>query len=161
MEDLLLEATSYKEFLRRYKKNSPFAIISAYQGSADKDTNIQNNKILRHKLSDENYDCVKLMGHFNEDSYYYESMIAFSTPEREEDFLRFLIFFAKKYNQNHIIFVDSNNMIWQYSTSTTSTIGGIGQKNRLYKFKTYDIYEIVDLYMKRTFSVDMVKVVTD
>lgn len=158
--ELILEA-SYKEFMKRYQKGYPFALISAYRGDIDKNTNIANNKILRKAMQDEGYDVIRVLGHYQENDDNLETMIAFSSPENEENFLRFLIYFGKKFYQNGIIFVDSSNNIWIYSTKQDSTYGSIGSRKRLDKFQFFDIDELIQLFSKRTYNVDAVKIVND
>ena len=157
---LLLEA-SYKEFFQRYEKDMPFGIISASQGDLPESTNQANNKILRRKIADEGYDQVRVIGKYPESNAEFESMIVFCGDKDEKEFVRFLLFFAKKYEQNGIIYVDSENIIWKFPTRTNSTWGGIGSKIRLDKFYMFDVEKLIDDFSKRTYEVEKVRVVTD
>lgn len=159
---MILEEASYKEFMQRYKKGKPLAIISAFQGDIAKTTNIANNKTLRRKITDEGYDQLRVIGKYAEDDAPLESMIVFCYDvDKENDFLRFLLYFARKYRQNGIVFVDSDNNIWIYATKPDSTYGASGSRIRLDKFQVFDIKNIIDFFAKRSYEVDAVKIVND
>ena len=159
---LILEEASYREFYNRYKKGNPFAIISVYQGTKPLDINLANSKIFRRKIFDNGYDQIKVLGKFLEDEYPVELMIVFSPKEREHEFIRFILFFAKKYNQNGITIVDNNSDIWLYSTKQNSTLGSIGTKHILgNKFQQFLIDRLITDQMFRTFEIEKVKQVTD
>lgn len=159
---LLLEEASYREFYKRYKQGNPFAIISAYQGTKTLDINRANTKSLRKKIFDNGYDQIKIVGKYIQDDYPLESMIVFSSPEREHEFIRFMIFFGKKYHQNCITIVDNNSNIWLYSTKQNSTIGAIGTKRLVSNnFQMFDIDVFIMNHLSRTFEIKEIKLVTD
>lgn len=159
---MILEEASYKEFMQRYKRDSSFAIISAYSGDVNISTNIANNKTLRRIIKDEGYEQLRVIGNYIEDNTPYESMIVFCPDNVEENtFLKFLLYFSRKYRQNGIIYVDKENNIWIYATRTNSTFGASGSRIRLDKFQVFDIKNLIELFTKRTYEVDAVKIVND
>ena len=158
---MIIEAASYKEFHQRYEKGRPFAIISAWQGGLSFSSNLSATKVLRQKISDQGYEQIRIIGRYLESDEDTESMIVFGEPGKDDDFLRFLIFFAKKYRQNQVTFVDSKSLIWHYATRSDSTIGAIGSKIRVDKFQPFDISNLITAYSKRTFDVEMVRVIND
>lgn len=159
---LLLEEASYREFYKRYSQGNPFAIISAYQGTKTLDINSANSKSLRRKIFDNGYDQVKIVGKYIQDDYPVEAMIVFGKSETEHDFLRFIIYFGKKYHQNAITIVDNLSNIWLYSTKQNSTIGGIGTKILLSNnFQPFDINWLIIEHLKRSFIIKGIKLVTD
>ena len=158
--ELILEA-SYREFMKLYRKGYPFAIISAFRGDLDKKTNVGNNKTLRKYIASEGYSMLRVSAHYEEDYSYQESMIVFYTPDKESEFLRFVLYFGKKFYQNGIVFVDSNSDIWLYSTRSNSTYGSSGSRLKLDKFIFSDIDKLLDTFSRRTYEVDSVRIITD
>ena len=160
--NLILEEASYREFYKKYTEGNPFAIISAYQGTKTLDINRANTKSLRKAIFDNGYDQVKIIGKYIQDDYPLEAMIAFSPSDKEHEFIRFMIFFGKKYHQNGITIVDNNSNIWLYSTKQNSTIGTIGTKRLVSNnFQMFDIDSLIKNHLKRTFEIEGIKLVTD
>lgn len=164
MRELILEA-NYTEFRKRWRMGLPFAFISAFRGDFDKSTNMKNNAFLRKKILEQGYDAIRLLGHYVESDGYYESMIVFSdSPERYKDFIRFLIFFGKRYCQNSVVVVDSEQNVWEYSTKQGSTAGGLGTKTRYEKSMNGSNSELDDLirrYTRRTYELDNIRIIQD
>lgn len=159
---MILENASYKEFMQRYERGMAFALISAYRGDMNYATNVANNKTLRRIIKDEGYDQLRILGGYIEDKSSYEAMIVFC-PEgcEENEFLKFLLYFSRKYQQNGIIYVDKENNIWLYSTRTDSSFGASGSRMRLDKFQVFDIKNLIEMYTRRTYEVDAIKIVND
>lgn len=164
MSELILEA-NYTEFRKRWKKGLPFAFISAFQGDLDVSQNKANNVYLRKKIKEQGYDAIRFLGHYKETDGYYENMIVFSDkPENYKEFIRFLIFFGKKYFQNSVLVVDAEQNIWEYATKQGSSAGALGSKRRYDKSMNGSNSELDDLlvqYTRRTYELDNIRVVQD
>ena len=161
---LLIEA-NYQEFRKRYEDGKPFALISAFQGDLDVSLNKKNNITLRKKIKEQGYDMLRIIGSYQESDDYYENMIVFcDKPENYKEFIRFLLFFAKRYYQNSIIVIDPEGNIWEYATRTNSTIGGVGSKRRYDKYLNASVNELdnlIAMFTKRTYELDSIRIVND
>ena len=164
MKELIVEA-NYQEFRKRYKKGLPFAIISAFQGDLDATQNKQNNVFLREKIKNQGYDMIRLMGRYIESDGTYESMIVFcDNAENYKDFIRFLLYFGKRYYQNSVIVVDADSNIWEYATKNGSSAGAMGSKRRYDKNMNGSNSELDDLitqYTRRTYELEAIRVIND
>lgn len=162
--ELLVEA-NYTEFRKRYKKGNPFALISAFQGDSDVTQNKQNNVFLRTKIKEQGYDMIRLLGRYMESDGQYESMMVFcDNPDNYKDFVRFLLYFGKRYYQNSVIIVDADSNIWEYATRQGSSAGALGSKKRYDKNMNGSNSELDDLitqYTRRTYELEAIKVVND
>lgn len=162
--ELLIEA-NYTEFRKRYKKGNPFALISAFQGDLDATQNKQNNVFLRSKIKAQGYDMIRLLGRYMESDGQYESMMVFcDNPDNYKDFVRFLLYFGKRYYQNSVIIVDADSNIWEYATRQGSSAGALGSKKRYDKNMNGSNSELDDLitqYTRRTYELEVIKVVND
>ena len=162
--NILVEA-NYREFQSRYKDGVPFAIISAFQGNVSLSQNKSNNITLRKKIIEMGYDTIRVIGHYQETDGVYESMVVFcKDPQTYDEFLRFLIFFAKKYYQNSIIVVDKEKNIWEFATKQGSTVGAIGSKRRYDKFlnlSNTEFNNLLRMFVERTYFLDSIRVVND
>lgn len=162
--ELLIEA-NYTEFRKRYKKGNPFAFISAFQGDLDATQNKQNNVFLRSKIKSQGYDMIRLLGRYMESDGQYESMMVFcDNPDNYKDFVRFLLYFGKRYYQNSVIIVDADSNIWEYATRQGSSAGALGSKKRYDKNMNGSNSELDDLitqYTRRTYELEAIKVVND
>ena len=162
---MLLVEANYQEFRKRYENGRPFALISAFQGGLDVSLNKKNNITLRKKIKEQGYDMLRIIGSYQENDEYYENMIVFcDKPENYQEFIRFLLFFGKRYYQNSIIVVDPENNIWEYATKTNSTVGGVGSKRRYDKYLNMspnELDNLVKMYAHRTYELDMIRVVND
>lgn len=165
MKQLFTEEANYQEFRKRYKTGVPFALISAFQGGLDISQNKKNNVVLRKKIREQGYDCLRIIGSYIEDNDYYESMLVFcDKPENYKEFIRFLLFFGKRYYQNSFIVVDPEQNIWEYATKTDSTIGGVGSKKRYDKYMNASPSEldaIIYKFSMRTYELDAIRLVND
>ena len=162
--ELLIEA-NYTEFRKRYKKGNPFALISAFQGDLDATQNKQNNVFLRTKIKAQGYEMIRLLGRYMESDGQYESMMVFcDNPDNYKDFVRFLLYFGKRYYQNSVIIVDADSNIWEYATRQGSSAGALGSKKRYDKNMNGSNSELDDLisqYTRRTYELEAIKVVND
>ena len=162
--ELLIEA-NYTEFRKRYKKGLPFALISAFQGDLDATQNKQNNVFLRSKIKSQGYDMIRFLGRYIESDGQYESMMVFcDNPDNYKDFVRFLLYFGKRYYQNSVIIVDADSNIWEYATKQGSSAGALGSKRRYDKNMNGSNSELDDLivqYTRRTYELEAIKVVND
>ena len=162
--ELLIEA-NYTEFRKRYKKGNPFALISAFQGDLDATQNKQNNVFLRTKIKAQGYDMIRLLGRYMESDGQYESMMVFcDNQDNYKDFVRFLLYFGKRYYQNSVIIVDADSNIWEYATRQGSSAGALGSKKRYDKNMNGSNSELDDLitqYTRRTYELEAIKVVND
>jgi hypothetical protein len=162
MKELIVEA-NYTEFRNRYEKGRPFALISAFQGDLDYSSNKKNNIFLRSKIKEQGYDQIRIQGHYQEDDQFHECMLVFCDGDYKE-FVRFLIFFGKRYFQNSVIVVDPDSNIWEYATKANSTIGGIGSKKRYDKFlnaSNLELDAIITKFSRRTYELDYIRIVQD
>lgn len=164
MKELITEA-NYQEFRKRYEQGRPFALISAFQGGLDTSQNKQNNITLRKKIKEQGYDCLRVIGSYREADDYYESMLVFcDKPENYKDFIRFLLFFGKRYYQNSFIVVDPEQNIWEYATRSDSTVGGIGSKKRYDKYLNaapLELDAIIYRFSQRTYELEAIRLVND
>lgn len=162
--ELLIEA-NYTEFRKRYKKGLPFALISAFQGDLDVTQNKQNNVFLRSKIKSQGYDMIRLLGRYKESDGQYESMMVFcDSPDTYKDFVRFLLYFGKRYYQNSVIIVDADSNIWEYATKQGSSAGALGSKKRYDKNMNGSNSELDDLitqYTRRTYELEAIRVIND
>lgn len=162
---MLLVEANYQEFRKRYESGKPFALISTFQGDLDVSMNKKNNITLRKKIREQGYDMLRVIGSYQESDEYYENMMVFcDKPENYKEFIRFLLFFAKRYNQNSIIVVDPDNNIWEYATRTNSTVGGVGSKRRYDKYlnaSPNELDNLIRMFATKTYELDMIRVVTD
>ncbi len=164
MKEFITEA-NYKEFRTRYKKGIPFALISGFKRDLDVAQNKKNNITLRSNISNQGYDMIRIIGRYRESGDYYENMIVFcDKAENYKEFVRFLLFFGKRYYQNSVIIVDPDSNIWEYATRADSTVGGVGSKKRYEKFlgaATTEIDNLIDMFTIRTYELDNIKLVQD
>ena len=164
MKELIVEA-NYTEFRKRYKKGLPFAIISAYRGDLDASQNKQNNVFLREKIKNQGYDMIRLIGRYIESDGVYESMIVFSdNADNYKEFIRFLLYFGKRYFQNSVIVVDSDSNIWEYATRQGSSAGALGSKKRYDKNmngSNSELDDILTMYTRRTYELEAIRVIND
>lgn len=160
MKEFIVEA-NHQEFYKRYKRGKPFAIISASRGNFTKTENKNNNMLLRKYIKKEGYDMIRVIGHYQEDDDYSECMVVFAEPEQEKDFIKFLLFFGRKYFQNSIILVDKDSNIWQYSTKQHGTMGAIGKKTRYDKFYFSNFDSLIDMYCRKTYQMDAIRIIND
>lgn len=164
MKELIVEA-NYTEFRKRYASGRPFALISGFQGDMDVSQNKKNNITLRKKMKDQGYEVIRVLGGYIESGSFYESMIVFcDKAENYSEFIRFLMFFGKRYYQNSFFVVDPDNVIWEYSTRPDSTIGGVGKKVRYDKLLNgtpNELDALIEKYSKRTYQLNAIRVVTD
>lgn len=162
---MLLTEANYQEFRKRYEEGRPFALISAFQGGLDASTNKNNNVVLRKKIQQQGYDCLRVMGSYKEADDYYENMIVFcDKAENYTEFVRFLLFFGKRYNQNSVIIIDPDKNIWEYATRTDSTVGGVGSKKRYDKYmnaSTTELDALIERFTRRTYELDNIRLVND
>lgn len=164
MKTLLTEA-NYQEFRKRYEQGRPFALISAFQGGLDTSQNKKNNLALRSKIGAQGYDMLRIIGSYKESDDYYENMIVFcDKAENYKEFVRFLLFFGKRYNQNSVIIVDPDSNIWEYATKTDSTVGGVGSKKRYDRYlnmSTTELDNLIGMFTRRTYELDFIRLVND
>jgi hypothetical protein len=162
--ELLIEA-NYTEFRKRYKKGNPFALISAFQGDLDATQNKQNNVFLRTKIKAQGYDMIRLLGRYMESDGQYESMMVFcDNPDNYKDFVRFLLYFGKRYYQNSVIIVDADSNIWEYATRQGSSAGALGSKKRYDKNmngSNSELDDVITMYTRRTYELEAIRVVND
>ena len=162
--ELLIEA-NYTEFRKRYKKGNPFALISAFQGDLDATQNKQNNVFLRTKIKAQGYDMIRLLGRYMESDGQYESMMVFcDNPDNYKDFVRFLLYFGKRYYQNSVIIVDADSNIWEYATRQGSSAGALGSKKRYDKNmngSNSELDDVITMYTRRTYEIEAIRVVKD
>ena len=162
--ELLIEA-NYTEFRKRYKKGLPFAFISAFQGDLDATQNKQNNVFLRSKIKSQGYDMIRLLGRYKESDGQYETMIVFcDSPDTYKDFVRFLLYFGKRYYQNSVIIVDEDSNIWEYATKQGSSAGALGSKRRYDKNmngSNSELDDVITMYTRRTYELEAIRVVND
>jgi hypothetical protein len=162
--ELLIEA-NYTEFRKRYKKGNPFALISAFQGDLDATQNKQNNVFLRTKIKSQGYDMIRLLGRYMESDGQYESMMVFcDNPDNYKDFVRFLLYFGKRYYQNSVIIVDADSNIWEYATRQGSSAGALGSKKRYDKNmngSNSELDDVITMYTRRTYELEAIRVVND
>lgn len=159
---LIVEAASYAEFYKRYTDGKAFAIISVYQGDKTTSINDANTKSFRTKVSNMGYDYIRVMGKYAEDESPNEFTVVFCNETDVKDFIRFILFFAKKYHQNSVTIIDEDSNIWIYSTKTDGTYGGTGTKYlQSGKFQRYEIEDLILRQFKRTFEVNQIKVSVD
>lgn len=162
--ELLIEA-NYTEFRKKYKKGNPFALISAFQGDLDATQNKQNNVFLRTKIKAQGYDMIRLLGRYMESDGQYESMMVFcDNPDNYKDFVRFLLYFGKRYYQNSVIIVDADSNIWEYATRQGSSAGALGSKKRYDKNmngSNSELDDVITMYTRRTYELEAIRVVND
>lgn len=163
MNDILLTEVYDFEFKSRWKPGRRFVLNSAWQGKLDVVQNQVNTKYLRRKMREElNLEVLLITGKYAESLEPVECMVSFPQDDVDNEMLRrFFYFYGRKFQQNAIIFVDENSIIWTLPTRPSSTFGQIGRLIRGPKFVIQDFSFLVQKFMHLTYEMDRVKIPTN
>ena len=80
------------------------------------------------------------------------------------NFVRFLLYFGKRYYQNSVIIVDEDSNIWEYATKQGSSAGALGSKRRYDKNmngSNSELDDVITMYTRRTYELEAIRVVND
>lgn len=156
-----INEASLSRFWQHFSNGEPIAIISAERGELSKSENDKNTNSLRRYINSAKFGFSKALGGYSEiDDITGEkknidgekSSIVYSSPEREAELLNFAIGMGKKFNQDSILFIDTEGNAWWYSTRADSSVGPIGSKTPVGKFHPKQIGNYYSKIGKKNFS---------
>lgn len=157
------EGSSY-EFYKRFDefKGRRFVINSAFQGNLSYTANRANMVLLRSKMRVFGFEVLRVLGNYSELDMDIECNVGFVPKDMDDqEAIRFLFYYGKWFNQNGFFYVDTDDIVWIYSTRQDSTFGGYGRKIRTKKFLKKDFPELVTKFCNLTYVYNGVKIVTD
>ena len=163
MNDILLNEVYDFEFKSRWKSGRRFILNSAWQGKLDATQNEVNTKYLRRKMREElNLEVLLITGRYAESLDPVECMVSFPPDDVDDEMLkRFFYYYGRKFQQNAIIFVDENDIIWTLPTRPSSTFGPIGRLIKGARFTIQQFPDLVTRFMHLTYELDRVKIPTN
>lgn len=123
-----LNEASLGRFFQHYTKGEPIAIVSAERQDEDitKEMNKKNTDSLRRTVFDAKFGYVKCKGGYteiradgSEEHIDCEnSTVIYCTKEREKELFKLAFYLGEKFNQDSILFVDSDgNAAWYYTAT--------------------------------------------
>lgn len=163
MNDILLNEVYDFEFRARWSSGTRFILNSAWQGKLDVSQNQVNTKYLRRKMREElNLEVLSITGKYAESLEPVECMVSFPPDDVDNEMLkRFFYYYGRRFQQNAIIFVDENDIIWTLPTRPSSTFGTIGRFIRGPKFVIQHFHSLLLQFMHLTYEMDRVKIPTN
>lgn len=155
-----LNEASLSRFYQHYQNKEPILFISADRSENDKTQNNKNFELLKRHIKLSGFGYNKIKGGYIENGKRIDSensLVIYASHDQEQELLDLGMSLGKYFKQDSIMFIDNNNNVYWISTRNDSSIGSIGTKKKLGKFKTNQINDFFTKIGNKIFKFDELK----
>lgn len=138
------------------------AVLTAYRNEKSKSENEKNNSFLKSFIKKAKFGYVRMEGGYVETTDGKEvdvtdeiSFAIFTTKDREQELYNFVTSMGKRFEQDSILFVDSDKKAFWVSTRADSSVGPIGSKKTLGDFHAKGLAGYFSKIGKKKFSFEV------